>query len=300
MQHKLPSSGGVDNRWRFTKRFASAGVLVGLVAGAVEGLILFSFQHPEVFHLHVVGPAILLVAPLVDAMAFGSLGGILGVLADLTSRTRPRVTSGLAALGTFLAAVYAVFVPARAWFETSFHNKYTIAGIALMGGFIVTLTARMAWRYFQRQPVSVAALFWPRSRILLGVFVLLSGVILVGWRVFRTTATRPDSNQAEHLNSATGKLPNLVMISLDTARADHFSGYGYPLPTTPHFDKLAQQGVLFETAVAPASWTLPTFATVFTGLLPHQHSADEHTPLAGGFSTLASNLARAWLRDCRV
>jgi arylsulfatase A-like enzyme len=53
---------------------------------------------------------------------------------------------------------------------------------------------------------------------------------------------------------------------------------------------LAKEGVLFETAVAPASWTLPSFATVFTGLLPHQHSADERAPLANGFSTLASIL----------
>jgi arylsulfatase A-like enzyme len=80
------------------------------------------------------------------------------------------------------------------------------------------------------------------------------------------------------------------MISMDTARADHFSSYGYTRPTTSHLDNLSKEGVLFETAVGPASWTLSTFATVFTGLLPHQHSAGEHAPLAKGFSTLASIL----------
>ena len=80
------------------------------------------------------------------------------------------------------------------------------------------------------------------------------------------------------------------MIALDTARADHFSSYGYSRPTTGNLDNLAKQGVLFETAVAPAPWTLPSFASIFTGLLPHEHAADATSPLPNGFLTLASIL----------
>jgi arylsulfatase A-like enzyme len=85
--------------------------------------------------------------------------------------------------------------------------------------------------------------------------------------------------------------PNVVMIALDTARADHFSSYGYSQSTTPNLDNLAKRGVLFETAIAPAPWTLPSFATVFTGLLPHQNQTGWEAPLPDGVLTLASILS---------
>lgn len=77
---------------------------------------------------------------------------------------------------------------------------------------------------------------------------------------------------------------------LDTVRADHLSCYGYARPTTPNLDRLAGQGVLFEDAVAPTSWTLPSLASVLTGLLPHQHAADWYEPMAQQPMTLAEIL----------
>jgi arylsulfatase A-like enzyme len=73
-------------------------------------------------------------------------------------------------------------------------------------------------------------------------------------------------------------------------RADHLSTYGYFRPTTPNLDRLATQGVLFENAIAPSPWTLTTHASLFTGLLPHQHGADWAIPLDGGPRTLAEIL----------
>jgi arylsulfatase A-like enzyme len=67
--------------------------------------------------------------------------------------------------------------------------------------------------------------------------------------------------------------PNLVLISIDCLRADHVGAYGYPRDTTPHIDRLAADGVVFETAVATSSWTLPTHMSMFTGLAPSFHGA---------------------------
>jgi arylsulfatase A-like enzyme len=80
---------------------------------------------------------------------------------------------------------------------------------------------------------------------------------------------------------------NIILISLDTVRADHLSLYGYQRPTTPNLERWARQGVVFENAMAPSSWTLPSHASIMTGLLPHQHGANWQSPMRGNPWTLA-------------
>ena len=69
--------------------------------------------------------------------------------------------------------------------------------------------------------------------------------------------------------------PNIVLIAVDTLRADHLHCHGYKRRTSPHIDRLASQGVLFERCYSVASWTLPSFASLFTGLLPMAHGVME-------------------------
>ena len=64
---------------------------------------------------------------------------------------------------------------------------------------------------------------------------------------------------------------NLLLISLDTLRADHLGCYGYGRPTSPFLDSLAKDGVVFERAFSAAPWTLPSHTSLFTGLYPSQH-----------------------------
>ncbi|HUT03259.1 MAG TPA: sulfatase [bacterium] len=64
---------------------------------------------------------------------------------------------------------------------------------------------------------------------------------------------------------------NVILISIDTLRADHLSCLGYQRPTTPNLDKLAADSVVFEQAITAAPWTLPSHASLFTGLMPSQH-----------------------------
>lgn len=63
----------------------------------------------------------------------------------------------------------------------------------------------------------------------------------------------------------TPRRPNVLLISVDTLRADHLGCYGYARDTSPHIDALANEGVLFERAIAPTSWTLPSHMTMLTG-----------------------------------
>lgn len=67
--------------------------------------------------------------------------------------------------------------------------------------------------------------------------------------------------------------PHILLITLDTTRWDHLSCYGYEEETTPAIDKLAEEGVRYEYALSPSSWTLPAHASIFTGVLPTYHGA---------------------------
>lgn len=65
--------------------------------------------------------------------------------------------------------------------------------------------------------------------------------------------------------------PDIILITVDTVRADHLSGYGYPLPTTPYLDTLIAEGVRFDNAYSTSSWTVPAIASLLTSLNPYTH-----------------------------
>ncbi|MFH1681341.1 MAG: sulfatase [Candidatus Eisenbacteria bacterium] len=67
--------------------------------------------------------------------------------------------------------------------------------------------------------------------------------------------------------------PNLLLIVIDTLRADHLGCYGYPRHTSPAIDRLAVEGIRYENAFTPAPWTLPAFASLLTSRLPWEHGA---------------------------
>ena len=66
---------------------------------------------------------------------------------------------------------------------------------------------------------------------------------------------------------------NVLLIVLDTTRRDHLSCYGYAEKTTPAIDALAAEGLRYDRAITPSSWTLPAHASIFTGMLPTHHRA---------------------------
>jgi len=71
------------------------------------------------------------------------------------------------------------------------------------------------------------------------------------------------------------KKPDIVFIVLDTQRADRLGAYGYKPDLTPHLDQFAAQSVVFEQAVSPAQWTIPSHASLFSGLYPTAHQVTQ-------------------------
>ena len=72
-------------------------------------------------------------------------------------------------------------------------------------------------------------------------------------------------------------LPNIILIVLDTASAKHMSLYGYHRKTTPELEKIAEECVVYTRCFSPATWTVPSHASLFTGLYPTEHGAFYHT-----------------------
>ena len=96
-------------------------------------------------------------------------------------------------------------------------------------------------------------------------------------------------------SASRGDAPNVLVIVVDTLRADHVSAYGYTRATSPNLDRMAQQGVLFENAVSTSSWSLPSHVSLLTGRYQFEHGIGNVQPAPwlgwgsqglGGFPTL--------------
>ena len=86
--------------------------------------------------------------------------------------------------------------------------------------------------------------------------------------------------------------PNIIVYLSDTLRQDHLGLYGYDRPTSPHLRAFSQQGVTFEAAYAPSSWTKSSTASLLTGLYPMRHGATSRgSRLSGDAQLISERLA---------
>ncbi|MEM9951907.1 MAG: sulfatase-like hydrolase/transferase [Chloroflexota bacterium] len=82
--------------------------------------------------------------------------------------------------------------------------------------------------------------------------------------------------------------PNILFIILDTQRRDRLSLYGHTVDTSPHLNDFAQDSTVFQRAIAPAQWTIPSHASMFTGVYPSTHQLTQaFQQLSGTNPTLA-------------
>jgi arylsulfatase A-like enzyme len=139
-------------------------------------------------------------------------------------------------------------------------------------------------------------LFSPRWNLpkIAAVFGLVIGLGFFYWCSGRISI----ANEKMHIGAKRSVLkspaPNLILLVVDSLRADHMSSNGYQLQTSPYMDLLAGNGAAFPATVASSSWTLPTHASLFTGLYPSSHGAySVFFPLGAEYPTLAEILARS-------
>ncbi len=91
--------------------------------------------------------------------------------------------------------------------------------------------------------------------------------------------------------------PNILWVIWDTARASNMSIYGYDRPTTPHLEQWVQRARVFSNVLSTATTTIPSHASMFTGMLPAQHGVDDgHPKLGDQHQTIAEILKAAGYR----
>jgi arylsulfatase A-like enzyme len=121
--------------------------------------------------------------------------------------------------------------------------------------------------------------------------VMTAGLALLGgWTAQRVASA--ERRATAQLPPAKPGAPNVLLIVLDTVRADCLSLHGHGRLTTPNLDRLARSGWVFAEARATAPWTSPTHGSIMTGRWPHELSIRPGVPLDGSFPTLAEVLAR--------
>ena len=114
-------------------------------------------------------------------------------------------------------------------------------------------------------------------------FVIFRGLVLIAMVVSLACGSRGRDSGPSHPGA------NLLLITIDTLRADRVGSYGYESAETPHLDRLAAEGIRFEEVVAPAPLTLPSHASLMTSMNPPSHGIRDNA--AFEISTGAQMLA---------
>jgi len=141
-----------------------------------------------------------------------------------------------------------------------------------VASFVIFAIGRGLYKVKPVLPGAVAALLVP-------VFLLLP--------IIADSMREEESHNIEQGDAPAGA-PDVLMIVMDTVRSQSSSAYGYERDTTPTLDKLAEEGVLFMDAYAPATWSLPAHAALFTGTFPSWNNAHGETRyLDGKLPTIA-------------
>ena len=237
-----------------------------LIAGLLEGSILL-LQRDLLGRFIWTNTEVIWMAPLSYLAFFLPIGVVFSLLA--TKWDGPKLRR------------LAVFSFATITFESLIAVAF---GEGLHAVARLLLAAGLGWQLSQfvnARADSVHELI-KRSLPVLATLVLACGVGLAGWRAVterRTIASLP---------AAQPNAPNVLVIVLDAVRASIMSVYGYDQPTTPQIDRYARDGVVFERAIAPTSWTLPSHATMFTGRWPHELGVGWMRPLDDRFPTIAN------------
>ncbi|HEX6559983.1 MAG TPA: sulfatase-like hydrolase/transferase [Longimicrobiales bacterium] len=188
------------------------------------------------------------------------------------ARVWPRVRTQRSALIVMVSlALFSVLMVTR-WL-------HPLAAALLACGAAVMLTGR------PDANAKLARVMRTTSPVLVALLLVLTLISTVWPRVAERRAIG-------RLPQASSGAPNILFLILDTVRARSLSLYGYHRSTTPNLDRLAGRGVVFERAIAPAPWTLPSHASMFTGMPPQRLSADRFAPLDATYPTLAEALAR--------
>ncbi len=251
-----------------------SAVVAGLLEVAFRGIAKFGFGR-----LFSAGLDVLWMAPAANLIWFGAVGLALYLAALLwPERVKPGIVIGVMCFLVFASL---------SWLIPGIHKK---AAAILALGLAVQASRVAARRYDKIDGWVCRTAKWP-----VGVVILLMiGVVGERWAWERWRISSLPAVAEWRGTSA----PNVLLLILDTVRAQNLSLYGYERPTTPNLEKWVAEGVRFDRAFATSSWTLPSHAAMFTGRPAHELSIVNvkrgkwGAPLDDEYPTLAEALIK--------
>src|SRR5262245_40722944 len=240
--------------------------LFGSLTGFTEALIL-AFKMYFLNRITASNYQSLWMAPLSSALLFMGVGALLFAAGRLWKQI---------ALPFFVAAVFAFL--AFLSFVCMVPGLHLIAKLLLSLGLAIQFARSVTLRGFNFYSITSRMTIW---------IVAFISALAIGMRLWQAAV---EWQAIKNLPQTKSGSPNILLITLDTVRAQSLSLYGYSRRTTPRLEELARRGVRFERAFSASSWTLPSHAAMFTGRSHHELSVGWFTPLDRKHPTLAEVL----------
>lgn len=248
----------------------AAGAWIGVLVGLIEPLLIL--LKGRVLGLPVyTTPQVVWQAPLAYALLFAPLAALLHLAG---SRVRWLASPRLAVMVPTYLGVY---------------SALQVLHVQLHPWAVVVLAAGLAW---QAGDVAARRTDVFRAALRRTTPWLVAVVLALGLGVNALRLTRERRALAAVPAGGDG-LPNVLVIILDTVRAASMSLYGHQRPTTPELERLSAEGVVFDRAVSPSSWSNPSHAALLTGHYAHNLSSDWGADLDRTHPTMAEVFAGA-------
>lgn len=260
------------------RRALRAGILLGLIAGIADAIAVL-IENPNSF-TGLRSPAAFIAASVAMHLVLGAAIGGLLALTGLARRISATTFFAIG-FGLFLFLWIAIRVHVRWFFGeplTSMKSLPAYAGVFVAAVIVAAVLVRVL------QPLIHRGIDALRIPILSGILFAVLLLIVLG------KAPRP---APAALEIPPDDLPDILLVTLDTTRADHLSCYGYPRGTTPAIDRLARnEGLVFENAYSSIPLTNPSHVSLFTNLSPSEHGVlNNGTPYTGPKPTFVETLA---------
>ncbi|MCB9661668.1 MAG: sulfatase-like hydrolase/transferase [Sandaracinaceae bacterium] len=268
---------GVDeSRWSVPKRGLilgfGAGLLAGVLIGLAEGSVIVATSAvPTGLNAIVYGA----VSYAVLCSLLGAVGGF--VMAHVSRMMRREAMPEADAYARYCGAIVGLFGFVLSAFlvrrdvydeEIAYKSKegLLLLGSAALFGLVLYVVLSASLRFLLKKQVATPVLGIRGSLgLFVGLVALLMGI---------TFAVGKPAIASDHQNRATppADAGNVLVIVVDTLRADHLPAWGYQRGSTPHLDAFAADAVRFDQAFSNASWTRPSFASIMSGRMPSSHT----------------------------
>ncbi|MEM9193799.1 MAG: sulfatase-like hydrolase/transferase [Myxococcota bacterium] len=265
------AEGPLPKRLRWMTIGAGAGLLGGMLVGLAEASVIIVSGGGRV------GYRVLSYG----AISYALLGAVLGIGAGfalvqtsrILSREGMREATGYARITGGIVAVLALGLGAFRVRRDVFHEELvwkSLEGAAVGLGCLLAagllylgLSSLLGW-LLARRPGKLMLKAWGSPALVSVLVACAAAVTLLNGQPAEAAPGRERATPPEDAG-------NVMVIVIDTLRADHLPGYGYENGSTPHLDAFAEDSIRFDQAFANASWTRPSFASILTGRYASSH-----------------------------